>query len=64
MRPVADEFSESRSDGLSERRLSEVSTSGLKGKQGTSCPYFLLQKYQFFRGSRKRVAFLASDAVL
>ena len=33
-------------------------------KEGKVRPYFLLPKYPFLRGSRKRLAFLASDAVL
>jgi hypothetical protein len=31
--------------------------------EGKKCPYFLHQKYVFFRDPRKRFAFLASDAV-
>jgi hypothetical protein len=56
---LIDELSESRSDGVSEQGLSEVFRSELNGKEDRKRPYLLLQKYQFFRGSRKRLAFWA-----
>jgi|SRR5260370_5399659 len=53
------EFCEGRSDRMSEQRHAHGSTKGLRGKEGRKHPYFLLQKYQFFRDARKTLAFLA-----
>ena len=32
--------------------------------EGRKCPYYIPQNYPFLRDPRKRLAFLASDAVL
>jgi hypothetical protein len=59
-----DEVCASLSDDLSEHGPAHGSTSTSSGKRGQKVPYFLLQKYEFLGGPRKRLAFLASDAVL
>ena len=46
---------------IAPRMAQEEISAAIEGKK---CPYFIHQKYLFLRAPRKRLAFLASDAVL